>query len=66
MEARRCGMARQFEVDTVEASEILDSRGRPTLEVSVRPPRGERVAKYDRLLRIEHENPDLAFGIGRG
>ncbi|MFZ1433545.1 MAG: phosphopyruvate hydratase, partial [Candidatus Microthrix parvicella] len=29
------------------------------------PARGERVAKYNRLLAIERDNPGLGFGLAR-
>jgi enolase len=91
------------QVSWIRAREILDSRARPTLSVTVRlesgatgwrqmishrsgetpddfiadlavatgcgqikagaPARGERVAKYNRLLDIEADYPDAAYGV---
>jgi len=57
-----------FEVADLSALEILDSRGRPTLAVTVlladgTAARGERVAKYNRLLEIAAVAPALRYGM---
>ena len=60
-----------FEVADLSAREILDSRGRPTLAVTVlladgTAARGERVAKYNRLLEIASAVPALRYGMPEG
>jgi len=56
-------------IEKIEAMEILDSRGNPTLRVFVTttgaPCRSERLAKYNRLLRIERELGQAARHAGR-
>lgn len=53
-----------FEIAAAGALEILDSRGRPALSVTVtlageRLSSGERVAKYNRLMQIASQRPGL-------
>ena len=54
----------------LQAREILDSRGNPTVEVECTlacgaPARGERVEKYNQLMRIEEELGDAACYAGK-
>ena len=62
-----------FDISELAALEILDSRGRPALAVCRRagyrqmvshraPARGERVAKYNRLIEIAAATPGLRYG----
>jgi enolase len=63
-----------FDVADLSAPEILDSRGRFTVSVTLRPAdgttaqagvpaRGERVASYNRLIEIAATAPTVRYGM---